>query len=143
MKKETTIAIILGITFGLVLSLFMVSRTNSKSSSVGNKKNVNESSQIVTPNPQTGNVFSFEVLNPSNNVIVNKKMITINGKISTDSLILIQSPIKDTIINDAKETFSTEFPLALGENVIHIVIYPKDAQFKSQEKELRIYYIED
>jgi len=143
MKKETTIAIFLGITFGIVLSLIMISRTRGKSISILTKKNTNEQSQIVTPVPQTGNIFSFEVTNPSNNVIVNQKFITISGNISANSLIMIQSPIKDTVLINTKDTFSAEFPLALGENVIHIVVYPKDSQFKSQEKELRVYYIDE
>jgi len=143
MKKETIIAIILGITFGIIFSLIMVSRTKSQSASIGNKKNVNETSQIVTPIPQTGTNFTFDVTSPSNNIIVNKKSISITGKISSNALILIQSQIKDTILQSTKNTFSTEFPLALGENVIHIVVYPKDSQFKLQEKELRVYYIEE
>jgi hypothetical protein len=143
MKKETIIAVFLGITFGVVLSLFMVSRTKRKSTSIANKKNINEANQIVTPISQSGNVFSFEVSTPSNNIIVNKKIITISGKSSISSLIMIQSPIKDLIVNSEKSVFSTDFPLALGENVIHIVAYPKDTQYKSQEKELRVYYIDE
>jgi len=143
MKKETTIAIFMGIAFGVILSLIMVSRTRSKSTSLTNKKNVNDASQIVTPVPQTGSDFSFEVTAPSNNIIVNKNVITILGKISANSLIMLQSPIKDVILNTTKNTFSTDFPLALGENVIHIVVYPKDSQYKSQEKELRVFYIEE
>lgn len=143
MKKETSIAIVLGITFGIVLSLIMVSRTRSKSTSITNKKNVNEGSQIVTQVSQKESIFSFDVTNPSNNVIVDKSSITISGKISVNSLIMIQSPIKDVALNSTKDIFSTEFPLALGENVIHIVAYPKDSQYKSQEKELRVYYIEE
>jgi len=143
MKKETTIAILLGVTFGIVLSLVMVSRTKSKSTSISNKKNINDQSQIVTPVPHTGSIFSFDLITPSNNVIVNQKFITISGKISANSLIMIQSPIKDIVLNSTKTSFSSEFPLALGENVIHIVAYPKDTQFKSQEKELRVYYIEE
>lgn len=143
MKKETTIAIFMGITFGVILSLIMVSRTKSRSTNLTNKKNVNDASQIVTPIPQTGKDFSFEVTTPPNNVIVSKNAISISGKISADSLVVIQSPIKDVILNTTKTTFSADFPLALGENVIHIVVYPKDSQYKSQEKELRVFYIEE
>lgn len=143
MKKETTIAIFLGITFGIILSLIMVSRTRSKTTSITSKKNVNDASQIVTPIPQTGNTFSFDVTSPSNNVIVNKNIIDISGKTSVTSLVMIQSPIKDIVLTSTKNIFSSEIPLALGENVIHIVVYPKDSQYKSQEKELRVYYIEE
>jgi hypothetical protein len=34
-------------------------------------------------------------------------------------------------------------PLALGENTIHITVYPNDKQSGVQEKALKIYYLEE
>ncbi len=58
-------------------------------------------------------------------------------------MIIIQSPIKDLVFKNDKEQFSTDFPLALGENVIRIGAYPQDKLLRSQEKELRIYYFSE
>ena len=41
-----------------------------------------------------------------------------------------------------KSDFKISFPLALGENVIKIVAYPKNKTFRPQEKDLKIYYID-
>ncbi len=142
MKKETIIAIVFGLTLGLVVSIIMVFQTKSKTSTTVGKKEVGESSQIVTPLPQRGFVFQFELTSPSNYSIVDKKFISITGKTTKDSLIMIQSPIKDAVLKNTQESFSVDFPLALGENAITITVYPKDTQQKPQQKELYIYYMD-
>jgi len=42
-----------------------------------------------------------------------------------------------------KEDFTVDMPLALGENVISLTLYPKNSQGRSQQKELRIYYLDE
>jgi len=69
--------------------------------------------------------------------------VVIKGKAAKDSLIVIQSPVQDIIIKNDKEEFSATMSLAIGENVIHISVYPKDQQGKGQEKELRVYYLDE
>ena len=41
------------------------------------------------------------------------------------------------------DTFSADFPLAFGENVITVSEYQKDTQAVAQEKELKVYYLDE
>ncbi len=56
----------------------------------------------------------------------------------------MQSPIKQLVQKLDKDDFIVPaFPLSLGENTIRVSLYPKDAQIPSQEKELKIYYLDE
>lgn len=142
MKKETSIAVFLGILFGVFVAIFMISKTKeknlekSKPITVGSKI----SPTVAIPTKQLQN---FEILEPKENIIVNTKSITIRGKASKDALIVIHSPIKELAFKNVKEDFSVSFPLAFGENVIQAVVYPKEDQLRQQEKELRVYYLDE
>lgn len=139
MKKETITAIIFGIVFGAVLGIFLITK---------NKQNQLEKTKTIAPTNTVNKVTkqvpltvqTLELTTPSDRAIVYKNTITISGKAIKNSLIIIQSPIKETILKNKEEKFEADFPLALGENVIRISVYPEDKQLRIQEKEIRIYY---
>ncbi len=142
MKKETVIAIGLGILLGIGVALFLVAR--SKQEEINKTKPITTHSNI-TPTVAITNVQiqGLEVDQPEDGSIVTKDTVTIKGKASKNSLIVIQTPIKDITLQVDKEQFSSELSLALGENVIRITVYPKDQSLRTQEKELRIYYLDE
>lgn len=138
MKKEATIAIVFGIILGSILAIFLIAK---------NKERLLEKSKTITPlkknqtsQAKNGEVQQLEISEPGDKNIVYKNSISIKGSFTKNSLIIIQSPTKDLVMKNDKEQFSTDFPLALGENVIRIGAYPQDKQLRSQEKEMRIYY---
>jgi hypothetical protein len=139
MKKETITAIIFGIIMGSVLGIFLISKNKrdqlNKTKVIAPTTIINQKTKAIEINTQV-----LEITQPQDKEIVYKNIITIKGNITKNSLIIIQSPIKDTVINSEKEQFSTDFPLALGENVIRISVYPNDKTLRTQEKEIRIYY---
>lgn len=149
MKKETIIALILGVFFGGVLAFFFVFKSdelnlkNNKviAPTIVINKNQNQLKESIKEN--VNNIISLEITEPNNNTIVDTDKIKIKGKATKNSLIVIQSPINDIVFKNEKEDFSIDFPLALGENILKIVVYPTDKQARSQEKELRIYYLKE
>lgn len=142
MKKEGILAVIFGIFFGGLLGLFLVFQTNQNqllknkviSSNQQNNQLVLQKNEIFQP---------LEINEPNNKTIVNTNNINISGKAQKDSLIVIQSPIKDEVFKNDKTEFKINFPLVRGENVIKIVVYPKNKQFNIQEKNIKIYYLEE
>ncbi len=141
MKKEAIIAIVFGIVLGSILAIFLIAK---------NKERLLEKSKTITPlekeqasQAKNGGVQQLEISEPGDKNIVYKNSITIKGSFTKDSLIIVQSPIKDVVIKNDKEQFSTDFPLALGENVIRIGAYSQDKKLRSQEKEMRIYYFSE
>lgn len=141
MKKEAIIAIIFGIALGSILAIFLIAK---------NKERLLEKSKTITPleksqtsQAKNGGVQQLDISEPGDRDIVYKNSISIKGSFTKNSLIIIQSPIKDTVLKNNQEQFSVDFPLALGENVIRIGAYPQDKQLRSQEKEMRIYYFNE
>ena len=85
----------------------------------------------------------LEISQPENQKITAEKTIVIKGRAKKDSLLVLQSPIKNTVIRTDGEEFSVDFPLAFGENVIQMTLYPKNNRDANQEKELIVYQIDE
>ncbi len=143
MKKETFIAVFLGVTFGIVLSVIMISKTRetnlSKTKPLTSTKK--ETSSVVFTKENQG--VSFKVNEPSDNQVFSVNSVTIKGEAESGALLIVQSPIKDYVLKVEKDRFSFNMPLALGENVIHLTVYPQSEQGRVQQKELRVFYIEE
>ncbi len=142
MKKETVIAIIFGIALGGVVALFILIKgkdfelTKNKiiSPKVASQKDVGQPANIL--------VQPLEITSPLDGAITDQATITITGKVEKGSLVVFQSPIKDTVFVADKNDFKIEFPVALGENSIRVVAYPKDKTLRAQEKDLKIYFLD-
>ncbi len=141
MKKETIIAIVLGISLGILVAVVIV----VKNRQLEIQKSKPISLTRVTPSPISQNITtdSLEIVEPQNGAIVNANSVTIKGKVAKDSLIVVQSQIKTQVIKATSEELNIPFPLALGENVIDIVVYPKDSNVSVKEKQLAVYYLDE
>jgi len=141
MKKETIIAIILGLLFGGVVAIFISLKSKDIELSK-NKVIAPPKENIVSPNLTSTEMQPLDLTEPANNAIFDKDIIRFKGTAVKDSLIIIQSPMKDVVVKNTNGKFDIEFPLALGENSIKMVVYPKEKQFRPQEKSIKIYYID-
>ena len=140
MKKETLMAIFLGIVFGLFFAFFIVK--NLSQNQAEKVKNLVSEKKEVSISPIKTSVSKVLTVNkPRNSIIVHQDQITIEGEADKNSLIVVQSPIKDMVFQNKNEKFKFDFPLALGENIIKIVAYPKNHNLRNQEKTLFIYYL--
>ena len=141
MKKETMVAIFLGLLFGGVVAVF-ISFKSKDIELAKNKVIAPPPDKTSSPNPSGIEQQSLELTEPADRAIVENNTVRLKGTALKDSLIVVQSPIKDLIINNKQEKFDLEFPLALGENSIKIVVYPKEKQFRPQEKFIKVYFID-
>ncbi|MFA6532875.1 MAG: hypothetical protein WCT22_02645 [Patescibacteria group bacterium] len=141
MKKETIIAVFFGLLFGGVVAVFI--SLKSRDIELAKNKVIAPPEEKVLSANLTGTEMQPLVLTePSNDAIFEKNTIRFKGTAAKDSLIIIQSPIKDLVVKNTQEKFDFEFPLALGENSIKIVVYPKEKQFRPQEKFIKVYFID-
>ncbi len=142
MKKEAIIAVVIGILLGGVFALIIINKNKEiqlkKSKTIAPKK---ESNFFKKP-PQV-KIQQLEIIKISDGTIVNENKINLPIKAVKNSLVVIQSPIKSLVFKLEKDQFSVDFPLALGENVIRIAVYPQDRKLHLQEKELRVYYLKE
>lgn len=141
MKKETIIAIAFGIIFGAVVAIIIISQ--NKQSKLQNNKEMNPHSNVTPSIAKTNVLTALEVSEPATGTIIGKNNISIKGNAPKNAVIIIQSPIKDVVVKAENGTFSTNFPLALGENTITITSYAKEGQIQTQEKEIRVYYLDE
>jgi hypothetical protein len=138
MKKETSIAIGMGIVFGLLFSFLVIANTQ-KNQSVS-QKTITQKTRPVTTEQQTV-AQPITISQPNDGTIISEPSVAIKGKTDKNSFIVIQTQGKDMSFTTKTEEFEYNVPLALGENVIHISAYPKGQNGKVQEKELHLYYL--
>ncbi len=142
MKKETIIAIALGICLGLVVAVIVTLKTRNtetkKVTPISNTLHVTPT--IVAKNLQAS---SFELTEPQQEAIVTKNSVLIKGRAPKGSLIVIQSPIQTLTFTNDTENFEKTFSLALGENVILATAYPKTQGGSGIERELKVYYLDE
>lgn len=139
MKKETLIAIIFGVGLGVILAVVFIMQ--SKENQLTKAKPINNLSKTVTPKLKMVTTPTLEISEPTDNLIVDSNSINIKGKANKNALIVINSPIKDMVFKNEKEEFKVNFPLALGENVIQLTVYPDDKTGSSINKTLQVYYL--
>ena len=140
MKKETMVAIFLGLLFGGVVAVFISFK--SKDIELAKNKVIAPPRYKVSPDLIGIKLRPLELTEPADRAIFENNTIRLKGTALKDSLIVVQSPLKDLIVSNKQEKFDLEFPLALGENSIKIVVYPKEKQFRPQEKFIKVYFID-
>lgn len=145
MKKETVIAVVLGIGLGVIVAITLVIRNrqiqiqNIKAISTG----LRISPSAVTGSNKKDQATVFEITNPADDAIVSTNSVNIKGKVAKGSVVVISSQVKVQVIKDAPEILNVDFPLALGENRITITAYPKEKNSVTREKQLHIYYLDE
>lgn len=139
MKQETIVAIVLGAVLGIGVGLVILNTTskNDKKPIQQAKVNLKETSN-ARPADKT---VQFEVTAPVADATFTKNSVTVTGKAVKDALLVMQSPAGNKILTLDKDTFSVDFPLAIGENVINIALYSKGTGNDYQEKVIRVFYL--
>ena len=142
MKKETIIAIIFGVIFGGAVAVFTLIK-NKELQLTKTKTLTQTGKQINKPKIPIVESKPLEILEPKDGIVVNNFTITLRGRADKNSLIVIQSATKDQVFKNEKNEFSVQFPLSLGENLIKITMHPVNNLIRSQEKEIRVYNLDE
>lgn len=136
MKKETIVAVFLGIATGVVIALFLI--INSQNNK-GDKKVV---SALISPTVQlsTTEAMTFSISEPENKFVTDQKTITIKGKAPKNSLVVAHSGSGERIQQLTSDNYELDFPLSLGENSIKVTVYFNK---ETEEKVLTVYYLDN
>jgi len=141
MKKETIVALILGVVLGSVFGLFLINK-NKETQLIKNKIIAPSNIPNKTISIDNSKFQNLEISSPEDGIVVDNASVKITGKTETNSLIIVQTPVNDLSFIAKKVDFSFDLSLALGENVIKIVSYPSDKNQNPQEKDLKVYYLD-
>lgn len=137
MKKETGIAIILGITLGSIIAIGLIFGT--RNNDITNKKVIN-TKETPTIVKLTNSAQQFEITAPNNNSTTTGDTIKISGNAPKNSLIVIQSSTSEKAFKTTEPSFATTFNVANGENVISITAYEGNSV---NDKALTIYRVSE
>ena len=140
MKRETLIAIGVGILFGCGVAVVVLFQTdkNEEAKVIPVERDdatKTQPKQVVTTKKQ------LTVETPLDRALIQKKTVIIKGTAEKNSLLMIQSPTAEQVVSSADGSFSAEFPLSLGENIINISVYAGSSA--PQEQTLRVYYLSE
>ncbi|MBI1862773.1 hypothetical protein HYS00_01495 [Candidatus Microgenomates bacterium] len=138
MKKEVGLAIFFGVGLGLFVAFLMVFQI----------RKIQPKDGMVTPSPQIKvkeerPESTLQITEPKNDTITSKKTINVSGSAIKDSLVVVQSPLDESIVKATKDSFSVPFTLALGENVIQVTVYPATSSARIQQKTVTVYYLDE
>ena len=138
MKKETTLAIVFGVLMGLIVAVILIFILRPSG-----EDRVAQSDSVLIPKSGEANIMPLDISEPSDREISLTDTIKISGKAKKNSLIVIESAISEEVLSNKEESFSINFPLAFGENLITIRAYVDKTQTVPQIKTLRVYYLEE
>lgn len=135
MKKETVIAVLLGIGAGVLIALWVIKGVQTKD----NSKQLIEQEKI-TPSISISNAIAEPLLvsSPEDGFVSNKEIITIQGKSKKGTLVIIQTPLAEFALDLDSNEFSQEITLMEGENNITVTSYNKK---EIESRSLLIYYV--
>lgn len=128
MKKEVLLAIIIGITLGLII-MAGVKFNSLKSIITGNEKQTTIADAVspvptstITPTPESN--LTISILSPENESIIETSSVELTGKTSPLSTVVIIAEEDEIILQSgAQGEFETSVDLIGGENIIEITAY--------------------
>jgi hypothetical protein len=122
MKKETVIAIVLGIIAGISIAAVVI--LNSRhTSGTDNELVLGNPSPTVTIN--TSETAPLLITSPDNETTTEESSIILKGSGPKGALLVIQTPLEEYTSTIRTTTFSQEIQLMAGENVIRVTSYAK------------------
>ncbi len=139
MNKESIIAIILGLTLGIAVAVgavyYTVQKQKSANSEASATKTGTASASMTVSIPPTVTVLqSLVIERPQSGIVTKEKTMGVTGKKGKQALLVIQSPIHTETQFTETGSFSSDFPLALGENTITISAYYAGVAIPVQKK---------
>lgn len=119
MKKETGIAVFLGIMAGVAIAVFVIIGT----------RQTKPSGEIIegTITPSISSISQetspLVVTTPENESFVKSDSIKIAGTTQKNALVVIQSPVDEEVFTSKGTSFESSIDLAPGENMVKITTY--------------------
>jgi len=138
MRKEVILAIVGGVALGLLVigGLWWTNKTTT-----GENPIVPSPTPLITQAPTLTPALSLplEIINPENESSIEEEEITLEGKTTPGSVVVVIYPEGENIVEADKEgNFETEITLVGGANEIKITAY--DEEGNQAEKNLTLVY---
>lgn len=134
MRKELIVAIVIGLSLGLILTFGIYTANQA----IKQKKTV-KTIEVVQTTPSPLPPVGLIIENPENNLVVTKTPLAINGKTSPEAVIAAYSEEAQSFAQaDEEGFFSLNLGLAAGSNKITLQAINENDEV--EEKKLTIVY---
>ena len=143
MKNEVAITIVLGLFFGGLLAFLVINYNQNRIND--NHLIINKPTEKVEQRNkiEKEDFVGLEIKSPSNGVVVDNPRLKLVGKVSKNSLVVMQTKRGEKAFLSKGNSFEKEINLILGENDINITVYNQKIQTGEQSKLLKIYYFNE
>jgi len=129
MKKEVVIAIIIGLSVGLIIAFGLWTANKSLNQIPSDNETSNPQANQTTPTPISQ---SLTIDNPTEDFISNQEKITVTGKATPEATVVITYEEGEKILTaDSGGLFSVEITLIGGANEIKISAFESDGNESS------------
>lgn len=137
-KKEITIAIVIGLIIGLIITGGVL-RARSAIKNISSPDSKSRRTTSLTDNDKSKNQLSLSISEPEDNSIVQEATITLTGQTIPDTYVAIVAEKSEHLIvpNDVGQ-FTQDIDLIKGANTIKITVYTNNGD--KTEKILNIVY---
>lgn len=137
MRKEVTLAIIIGLILGLIITygVYTANQATTPKNNLASGDNTSATpAASVTPSPDT----LFTLVSPTDGDIVDQNFATISGKLKVGSQMIVLSESEDLVVTPNTDgTFIQTVKLVTGANLIQITAVNGDIR---QDQLLNIVY---
>lgn len=120
MKKETSIAIFLGIIAGIGIAIFVILNSRGVTQDSGETILGDVSPTLAIT---TEDIDPLTISSPEDESVVDTNSIRIEGSTQAGALVIIQTPLQEDVIQSENGDFSSEVELVSGENEIKVTAY--------------------
>ena len=120
MKRETIIAIVLGISAGVGIAIFIIFASRSSTS-----PSTEVIQEDITPTIaiDTEQIDPLLIKEPEDDFVTSAGSITLKGSSQKGSFVVVQTPVEEQVFNNDDGEFSVDLELIPGENNIHVTSY--------------------
>jgi len=127
MKKELTLAILVGLVLGFTITGLIWTKKRGKSTSTPSQKNVTPTVTQTVKKTEKANQIFLNIKEPKNESIISQEKLTIKGNTLVNAtVVLVWEEGENILVADKDGNFQTEITLVGGENEIEISAYDED-----------------
>lgn len=137
MKKETGIAVFLGILAGVAIALFVIFGARSQQKTNGTIMQADVTPSVTVA---ANEVSPLAITQPLEDSVTESKTTIVKGSAQKGALVVIQTVGDEAIFRNTDKNFSQEVHLVPGENIIKVTTYSSKT---IDSRSVTIYLIEE
>lgn len=139
MKKDITLAILIGLVFGMLAAFIVIFLPNLTKNNQQSSSLTATVSPAVTPSENSTSVTAIDIKQPLPNSVLTEKSATLEGNVKNSKLVLLDSD-SDTMVLNASDSGNFKQTISLSEGSNKFTITAYDDKGETTSKTFMLYY---